>query len=273
MATETTSPADREQDKQSAYAILMGGGFLGGALALGSIIAAYWWWAPLLAWLRAGDREKLWQPLAGIAGLLGGLAIMFATFQAARRFERVDVTLRRVLYGYNAFLTGFLLLLLLVVINAFVHVRAALPYDATEGGFYSLSERTKQFRGNRDTPVDAVMLLDPEDSSGAYDGMKTILTQMETLNPRYFRWEEVNFEGNPSRIRDLRKRFKQFAVRPGVLVTYGDKPEDNHSFIGASELNNMDFSDRANPRRSFNDETRLIKELYFLGEGQRKPVI
>src|SRR5262245_61375517 len=103
--------------------------------------------------------------------------------------------------------------------------------------------------------------------------MKTILTQMETLNPRYFRWEEVNFEGNPSRIRDLRKRFKQFAVRPGVLVTYGDKPEDNHSFIGSSELNNFDFSDRGNPKRSFNGETRLIQELYFLGEDKKKPTI
>src|SRR5262245_26446661 len=163
MATELPS-TDREQDKQTAYTILIGGGLLGGALALGSIIAAYWWWAPLLAWLRDGEREKLWQPLAGFAGLL---AIMFATFQAARRFERVDVTLRRVLYGYNAFLTGFLLLLLLVVINAFVHVRAALPYDATEGGFYSLSERTKQFLGNLETPVEVFMLLDPEDSSGA----------------------------------------------------------------------------------------------------------
>src|SRR5262245_27111227 len=271
MATETTSPADREQDKQSAYAILMGGGLLGGALALGSIIAAYWWWAPLLAWLRDGDREKLWQPLAGIAGLLGGLAIMFATFQAARRFERVDVTLRRVLYGYNAFLTGFLLLLLLIVINAFVHVRAALPYDATEGGFYSLSERTKQYLRNLETPVNVYMMLDPEDPS--YDGMKTILTQMEALNPRYFRWEEVNFEGNPSRIRELRKSFKQFAVRPGVLVTYGHKPEDNHSFISYSELNNMDRSEPGSPKRSFNGETRLIQELYFLGEDKKRPTI
>jgi hypothetical protein len=273
MATESSPPLDREQEKQTAYMILVAGGLTGGVLALGSIIAAYWWWAPLLAWLRDGDREKLWQPLAGIGGLLAGLAIMFATFQAARRFERVDVTLRRVLYGYNAILTGFLLLLLLVVVNAFIHVQKPLPYDTTQGGFYSLSERTKQYFTALETPVEVYLMLDPEDNSGAYDGMKTILTQMEALNPRYFHWEEVNFEGNPSRIRDLKKRFKNFAVRPGVLVAYGDKPEENHSFIGASELSNFDFADRGNPKRSFNGEPRLIQELYFLGEGQRKPIV
>src|SRR5688500_2300415 len=99
MATDLT-PTEREQETQTAYLILLIGGLAGGALVLGSIITSWWWWAPLLAWLREGEREKLWQPLLAATGLLLGLAVMFAAFQSARRFERVDATLRRVLYGY-----------------------------------------------------------------------------------------------------------------------------------------------------------------------------
>jgi hypothetical protein len=273
MATETT-PLDREQEKQTAYLILLVGGFCGGLLAFAGIIGSYWWWGPFLAWLRDGEREKLWQPLLGIAGLLGGLALMFATFQAARRFERVDVTLRRVLYGYNAFLTGFLLLLLLVVVNVFVQVRYPLPYDTTEGGFYSLSEKTKQYVSALENSVVVYMVFDPDDQNtmAAYQGMKTILAEMAALNPRFFRYEEVSGE-SASRLRDLQRRFTQFTPRPGILVAYGDKPENNHTFIGASELSSSDFTDRANPQRSFNGEVKLMQELMFLAEEKRRPVI
>src|SRR5262249_33092701 len=149
--------------------------------------------------------------------------------------------------------TGFLLLLLLLVVNVFMYFWAPLPYDTTEGGFYSLSERTKQYLAALEKPVEVYMLLNPEDPSGAYDGMKTILAQMEVANPRFFHWEEISVETGASRIRDLQKRFKQFAPRTGVFVTYGDKPEDNHSYISASELVNLDLAER-NPRRSFNGE-------------------
>jgi hypothetical protein len=271
MATNINQ-SDREQDKNTAYLILFAGGLGGGIIAVAGLVSSYWWWAPLLAWLRDGERENLWQPLAGVTGILGGLAVMFAAFQNARRFERVDATLRRVLYGYNAFLMGFLLLLMLLVVNVFVHVRYPLPYDTTEGGFYSLSDKTKQFISSLETPVEVYVVLEQDDPS--YAGMKTILGQMEALNPRYFRFEEVAVDGtNTSRIRDLVKRFKQFTPRPGVLVAYGEKPENNHSYISATELTNFDFAERSNPKRSFNGEVRLMQELYFLAEDKRRPVV
>ncbi len=46
-----------------------------------------------------------------------GLALMFASLMLAKADIRSNVVLRRTLYGYNAFLTGLLLLAVLVVLN------------------------------------------------------------------------------------------------------------------------------------------------------------
>jgi hypothetical protein len=122
------------------------------------------------------------------------------------------------------------------------------------------------------------MLLDPMDDMypGAYQGMQVILEQMQAINPRYFRYEDIPIDGtSPGTLRDLVKRFPQMSLRAGggVLVAVGEKPENNYSFIQASELINFDFADRANPQRSFNGEVRLLQELYFLAEEKRRPVV
>jgi hypothetical protein len=267
---------DRDLNVQTAYFTLLAGGLIGGLMVIASLVTSFYWWGPLVDWLRDAKREHLWEPLAALAGLLVGLAIMFGAFQSARKFERVDVTLRRVLYGYISILQLVLLGLLLATVVVFVQIRYPLPFDTTEGGFFSLSEKTKQFLTALDKPVEVYMLLSPEDETapGAYQGMKTVLSEMESLNPRFFHYEEVAIDGtNTSRIRDLAKRFSRFSPRPGLLVTYGDKPELNHSYISANELVNLDFSDNQKPQRSFNGEVRLMQELYFLAEDRHRPVV
>src|SRR5262245_14574536 len=114
-------------ERQTAYTILIVGGIVGLVLNLGALIGSYWWWGPMVLWLRDGDREQLWKPLAAVAALLFGQGIMFAAFQSARKFERTDVVLRRVLYGYNAVLQAQLLFMLLLVVNVFIQVREPLP--------------------------------------------------------------------------------------------------------------------------------------------------
>ncbi|MCX7701360.1 MAG: GldG family protein [Gemmataceae bacterium] len=277
MATDSTQE-QRELSVQKAYALLLLGGLAGGILLIGDLIAAWYWWGPLVDFLRDDNREKLWQPLLALVALLVGLAVPFLAFQAARRYERVDATLRRVLYGYNAVLSLLLLAMLLTIICVFVWLRYPLPYDTTQGGFYSLGERTRQYIAELDKPVVVYMLLDPEDDMypGAYQGMQVILEQMQSINPRFFRFEDVPIDGtSPGALRDLVKRFPQISLRAGggVLVAVGDKPENNYSFIQASELINFDLADRANPQRSFNGEVRLLQELYFLGEEKRRPIV
>jgi gliding motility-associatede transport system auxiliary component len=268
----------RDSGIQSAYLILLTGGLIGGALVLASIVTSYWWWGPLLNFLKDSDREKLWQPLVALVGLLVGLAIMFGAFQSARRFERIDVTLRRVLYGYSTCLQLLLLGIFIATVTVFVQIRYPAPFDMTEGGFYSLSEKTRQFLTSLDKPVQVYMLLVPGDSSapGAYQGMKTVLSEMEDVNPRYFHYEEISIEDTRpnSRVRDLMKRFSRLnGQRPGLLVTYGDNPENNQSYIAANELVNMEYGRNRQPQRSFNGEVRLMQELYFLAEDKHRPVI
>src|SRR5437868_2536046 len=80
--------------------------------------------------------------LVALAVLLAGLAIMFVSLQVVRSEERTSAVLRRLVYGYNAVLTGVLLLLILTVVNVLVTLKFTGVIDATESGKFSLDDRT-----------------------------------------------------------------------------------------------------------------------------------
>jgi len=268
----TTEPRSEIEDSQKAYLILLGGGLLGALGFVGFFISAWWWWTPLVTWLREGTTEELWQFLVAEVVLFVGLGGMFAAFQSARRFERIDPTLRRVLYGYNAFLQLFLVGKGLALLIVFFHIRYPLPFDTTEGGFYSLGAKTKQYIAALDRPVEVYMVMDVREP--AYANMLTVLTEMQSANPRYFHFEDIPLmNANATRLQDLNKRFKQL-TRPGIIVAYGDKPENNATFIASGELSNEDYSrGEQSPRRDFNGEVRLMQELMFLSENKKKPIV
>ncbi len=265
----TTEP--RPEAAQKAYAILVVGAAIGVLCFLGFFVSSWYWWAPLVVWLREGTTDDLQKFVIAEVVLFTGLGIMFVAFQSARKFERVDPTLRRVLYGYNAFLQLFLVGKGLALIVVFCNIRYPMPFDTTAGGFYSLDEATKKYVASLDKPVEVYMVMDGRDP--AYADMVTVLTEMRNVNPRYFHYEDVApTSGNSARLQDISKRFKKL-TREGLIVAYGDKPENNSSFIASGELTNEDYGNSADPRRQFNGEVRLLQELMFLAADQKRPVV
>src|SRR5260370_18542736 len=68
-------------------------------------------------------RQDAWGVFLCGVDLVGGLALMFASSQLGRSVERTSPNLRRYLYGYNAVLTGLLLLSILAVANVLTYVK------------------------------------------------------------------------------------------------------------------------------------------------------
>ena len=60
--------------------------------------------------LEAWQGATWWHLWVCLLALFGGLALMFVSLLPARAVERTDPALRRLLYGYNAVLSGLLML-------------------------------------------------------------------------------------------------------------------------------------------------------------------
>src|SRR5260221_10368567 len=96
----------RPETPIEVYAFLATGVVLGATLLLLPLIIVSWWWTPLVDALREGERAGVWKPALALLSVMAGLAVMFGLIQPARKYERADQTLRRVVYGYNSVLTG-----------------------------------------------------------------------------------------------------------------------------------------------------------------------
>src|SRR5262249_31514427 len=130
-----------EQDRleTTRVLVLLAGGFAGLCTTLLGIFVCWQVWDTLVSWVNAeagGERKSL-TLIAALFAFVSGLALMFASLQLARSEERSNPTLRRMFYGYNAVLSGILLLIILIVLNVFVSLRFPATVDFTAGSLYT----------------------------------------------------------------------------------------------------------------------------------------
>ncbi|HEX5269912.1 MAG TPA: hypothetical protein VFW33_05475, partial [Gemmataceae bacterium] len=110
---------------------------LGGAFGLAVTVGAIWQTKPWWEYVSGGtevwqDPKKGWHLWLLAALYVVGLAVMFFSFLIGRGEESDSPTLRRLLYGYNAVLTGLLLLGILVAINVLSYIYLPQTTDWTE---------------------------------------------------------------------------------------------------------------------------------------------
>jgi hypothetical protein len=263
---------------KTALFTLVGCGALGLLLIVADIALVGDWGQALIDWLRqrtpVGDKPpQPWKAAAGVGTILIGLLLMLVGVIPARRFERTDPLIRRVIYGYNAFLNGFLLLIVLIVINLFVFNMLPRYLDATEGGFHSISETTKNFVRDIDRSTKVYVMLPESDIQGQ---IKTMLSNCREMNPKYFEVIELSLSLSDSRIRELKKKYPAMNLddEGGLLITFGDDP-NKFSFIRSSELYNVNFDRRRGEAssRQFTGEVKLLQEMMFLAENKEKQVV
>ena len=147
--------------------------------------------------------------------LAAGLVIMFAAFQLARTEERANPFLRRLLYGYNAALTGVLLLAVLLVVNVFLNIWSKTPLDFTAGSSFTLSPQSQNILKSLDKPVQITQVHGFRNAFFLESEVKTLLDNCRDLSDKV-EVKELSLHQDQQRARELAKKYP--GIEPGCIL-------------------------------------------------------
>jgi hypothetical protein len=265
---------DESGSLDNARMLVLGlGGLVGLITTLAGSGLVIAWWSEVVSWFQEGSPREPYKGVVAALTVFGGLAVMFASLQGTRTEERSNATLRRLLYGYNAFLTGLLLLVILIITSTLLCIKFPQSLDFTRSNIYTLSSQSVNMLKGLDKPTKVYVILSRNDP--LYDEVRTLLVNCREVNERL----EVE-EKSPQQddLTDLETTYPQLAGE-GVLVVYGDESPRDHRFIRRDDL--FTFDERRGMTRSsgesesfkFKGEDALMTQLRSLTEGKQKTVI
>ena len=269
-------PVPSTEHDMARIFILAVGGVLGllTTLFLGVGLAAKWQNTLSGGW-KVWQGEHGWQLWVIVAALFGGLAIMFVSLQVVRSDVRSNALLRRLVFGYNAALTGLLLLTILIIVNVLANTPwgpfkyIEKTYSWTDASIYSLSSKSENILDSLQKPVKVFVILPT--NHGLQRPTKALLDNAQNITDRL----EVEFlspDIDQARVKRLAEDYK-IGEREGILIVYGTPPTVDSRFIKVDELVEApDFASRSQ-QRVYQGEKVLMTELNFMAEGKEKPVI
>jgi hypothetical protein len=262
-----------EGERLRFIAVLLGG-------LLGVCTAAYGFLLPFTEYqsVFAGGFEE-WRKNRGAIGLtllpfFGGLILAFLSLMLTAGLERSSAAARRLLYGYNAVLSGLLLLFILLLVNVLPYSGVwpfkalAQTSDWTSTGLYSLSQATKERLAKLDKPVKVYVILSSQDGIGnevdtLFSNLREYTNRItvDTLSP------DINFK----QVDELVTKYQLTDPR-GLLIVYGTDPDTSYEFVPRKELY-TDTSTEETRRFAFKGEAAFTKALTYLSEGKTKPIV
>jgi hypothetical protein len=269
--------AEEVNETNIRIAILTVGGLTGLVIALITVARVWLWRSELIfGGIQSWRANFGWLVLCIVIELLG-LGLMFVSLLLARSEERSNVVLRRLLYGYNAVLSGLLLLAILVVANILVYVLYPANYQWTKTrALYDLSPRTKNILTHLREPVHVYLIMSQRDPF--YDDTRTLLENIQGATDR-LQVTKIFPDIQEKDLEALKKRFPNQDVRRGMLVVYGNPTSEGKSlatFIPTQRLYAQEptrGARQATDTLAYNGEEVLMREITFLKEGRNKPKI
>jgi hypothetical protein len=274
MATNPDSP--RPSSQETPALILFAGTLVGLILVGVGFYLTMRWWGTFTTGMEEW-RKNWWQIALCFATVFGGLGTMFAALNLARGEERTNPSLRRLIYGYNAVLTGLLLLAILGVVNLLAYVPFKpfsyfnQTYDWTEANLYTLHPDSKAFLQKLEKPVKVFVILPEEffvtrEVHTLMDNVKAATNKVEV--------EYLSPDLNWATVEGLMKKY-DMPEREGLLLLYGTEPDVASEFIKIDELTNRQFNMGADEKAhvEFKGENALIGKLSYLTEGKSKPKV
>lgn len=252
--------------------VLQLGGVAGFATWVLALALAYQWRTTVFGGLEAWQGEKAWQLWVVILAMFGGLAVMFVSLLPARVATRASAGVRRLVYGYNAVLTGLLTLAILMVVNVLVYNYAPASFDWTGTQIYTLSERSQNILKAVDRPTTIYSILSRNEEIASRE-VKTLLDNARSANDK-ITVKYLSPGLNEEEVRDLARKYSLTEVT-GLLVVYGDGEDAQHQFVRAADLFANDPSARSTGKASFlfKGEDALVTALNSLEEGKAKAVV
>src|SRR5579883_1948189 len=212
--------------------VLVIGGAFGFFLLVIAVGRAIGWMSYFAGGVEAWQGEGSWRIWLCVFLALAGLGVMFASLMLARTEERTNAVLRRSLYGYNAVLTGLLVLALLTILNIMVYVYVPKVWDWTSAGLYTLSSQSVNLLKHLEKPLKVYVLLSGREGQLAED-LRNLMDNCQTVSNKV-EVEYLSRDRNLERLRELVRRYG-LVESEGLLVVYGAEPDEQHQFIRSQE--------------------------------------
>ena len=216
--------------------------------------------------LQAWREWPTWKP---IVFTVGGLLGMMLAFSFMVNEARENPFVRRLIYGYNTFVSAVLLLGILIVVNGIAFAYGTRPFDWTSTGTYTVHERMQNLLRRLDKPVHVYVLIDPEDS--LYPEMRNYLDLCQTYNREKFRVHYPFLRGSRELLQQLFQRYRVSFDQAGILVVYDPDDRNAYQFIRRDDLRSESRFGREPP--VFKGESSLASALVTLMQGPEKPAI
>jgi hypothetical protein len=264
--------------------VLAVGGAAGLILALGALARAILWRDEVFGGMRAWQGDRGWQLWLCAYVELIGLALMFASLLLARSDIRSSVVLRRALYGYNAVLTGLLLLAMLVVFNIVVFALFPMSFEWSKSrGAHTLSVSTKNLLRNLREPTTIYVFLPrntlDQELGNFLDNCQSVTSKIQVryVSPDADFVEYNNLAKRFPEIESIRSRFGK--IDRGVLLVYGELPADTakkapHKHLPFSSLvEEKPIQSREGDTKVtvlYKGEAEIMRELSFLAQERKK---
>ena len=210
---------------------------LGGVLGLAITVATAW--QTVAWWNYVSGGTEVWQGPEGwhiwlLAGLfVVGLALMFASLLLARGEENENPLCRRLLYGYNAVLTGLLVLGILAALNVLAYLYLPVSSDWTEAGIYTLSSKSEETLKGLKQPV-TVYVMEQMRGDRFDTEMRNLIENARSVACDKIQAEYVIRDINRDEMQRLKVLYKPSGTL-GLIVVYGSGEGARH-LIPESEV-------------------------------------
>src|SRR5262249_19415408 len=148
------------------------------------------------------------------------------SLQLVRGLERSRPTLRRLLYGYNAVLSGMVLLIILLLVNALSFVQLSpfgvmsKTFDWTASKQYTLNDSFAKLLETIKEPIHVYAFI-TQASGGLLGEIEQLLDNCRNTNPK-LTYTVLSRDLNLQEVNELRKKYS-FPEPDGLLVVYGDE--------------------------------------------------
>jgi hypothetical protein len=252
--------------------VLIVGGAMGLDLVLMSFMLGYHWWEVVSGGMKVWIANR-GQLLSLVCIQFGGLALLFVCLQLVRGQERSNALLRRLLYGYNAGLTGLLLLEILAVINVLGAVFLPAADDWTTKSIYALSSRSENIVQGLDKPTNVYVIMPRRNDlhQYLYSSIHALLENCQALNDR-IHVEYLNPDQDVEAVKRLAEQY-ELGDRAGVLVVYGTTPNTQREFIKLEAFIKGSEFGPPSEKRAFKGESELMTVFNSLEENKQKAVV
>jgi hypothetical protein len=264
----------------------------------GLIVAVATAWRTWLSWrlifpadVPMAQSEGVWRLWLYAYIEMFALAVLFGSLLLARADIRQNAAMRRLLFGYNTFLTGLLVLVTLVIANVVVYATYPLNFEFSKTlGLHGLSDSSKNLLRalKEDTHVYVLITRRNEISPDLRNLMENLQAYTRRLQVTF-----LSPDLDSERYRKLvikypavrTERTMVHSLDPdeevagrGVLIVYGPDvgTKTPHAFIPLRELYDVRKDDPRDPSKQtilFQGEKVIMTQLRLLVNREQKPTI